>query len=638
MALSGRVSGYLRGREYRVEWSASQSISGNYSVITCKHYLINDSTFSLYINGRSNTCNVGGVSASYSSAAISTGGGSTIHLGTTTHTVYHNADGSKSVTITGVFNIQATLDGSYVSSVTASGTVTLDAIPRAATITSAPNFTDEDNPVLKYSNPAGSVVDKLRAYIEHVSGSDTVTIISPRDISKSGTSYTFKLTDDEREVLQSAAKNAKSITARFVVHTGIDDTDYWSWLDKTLTIANAEPTLSPTVKDTNATTKALTGDEAKFVRGYSNAAFTVGASVKKGASIKSQGVTCGGKSSAAASGTLSAVEGASFVFSVTDSRGYTATKTLTKTLIDYVALTCSMKVGTPTADGKCAISISGSYFNGSFGAVANTLTVQYRQSSDGGSTWGAWVDAAATKSGNSYSADVALTGLDYQTAYTFQARAVDKLATVPTATKTVKATPVFDWGEDSFNFNVPVHLPNSTAVYGANASGTPRNLVHINQSNQSHFGYGSYAAGEGSVVYNGNEVYIRSKEGVYINGNLLADQPVAHGTSGIWTYWKLASGLAIVSGFFTLSETINSAWGSIYESSAEHYWTYPFAFKEKPACSINVSNCGEGGILSVEIADKGSVSRTPYFYYTRGATGYGTYNIETSIIAIGRWK
>ena len=192
MALSGRISKTLRGREYRIEWSATQSISGNYSTVTCKHYMINDATFSLRIDGRSNTCTVGGVSASYSSAAINTSGGSTISLGTTTHKVNHNADGTKSVTITGTFNIQATLSGTYYSSLTASGTVELDKIPRAATISSAPNFTDEDNPIIKYSNPAGSAVDELMACIASTDGG--TVYIDYRDISKTGSSYTFSFT------------------------------------------------------------------------------------------------------------------------------------------------------------------------------------------------------------------------------------------------------------------------------------------------------------------------------------------------------------------------------------------------------------------------------------------------------------
>ena len=144
MALSGSISEYIKGREYRIEWSDAQNVAGNYSVITCTHYLINDGGYDLYIGERTNYCEVDGAEDSYTSPSISTGGGSTIELGTTTHTVYHNADGTKTAAISATFYIQAYLSGYYVDSITASGIIELDRIPRAATITNAPNFTDED--------------------------------------------------------------------------------------------------------------------------------------------------------------------------------------------------------------------------------------------------------------------------------------------------------------------------------------------------------------------------------------------------------------------------------------------------------------------------------------------------------------
>ena len=134
MALNGRISAFIRGREYRIDWSATQSIANNTSTITCVHTLINDYAYSLNINGRTNSCTVGTDSKNYNSKSISTSGSSTIALGTTTHTISHDNDGKKTVIITGVFNIQATLSGSYVGSITASGTVTLDTIPRASSL------------------------------------------------------------------------------------------------------------------------------------------------------------------------------------------------------------------------------------------------------------------------------------------------------------------------------------------------------------------------------------------------------------------------------------------------------------------------------------------------------------------------
>jgi hypothetical protein len=108
---------------------------------------------------------------------------------------------------------------------------------------------------------------------------------------------------------------------------------------------------------------------------------------------------------------------------------------------------------TPSADGAMTVTASGNYYNGSFGAVSNTLTVQYRYKVSGGS-YGSWTNMTATKSGNTYTATANLTGLDYKKTYVFQVKAVDKLATKTTAEKSVKSLPVFDWGENDFTFNV----------------------------------------------------------------------------------------------------------------------------------------------------------------------------------------
>ena len=263
MATSGTISKFITGREYRIEWSATQSIAGNYSDITCVHKLINNAYYDLYINSRTNTCTVDGESEEYTSDAISTTGGSTITLGTTSHRVYHNSDGSKSVTITGTFNIQATLSGSYVSSITASQSVTLDKIPRAAQITSAPNFTDEDNPTITYANNAGTIVSKIEACITNSDG--TTIYAAYREISTTGNSYTFNLTDTERQAFQ-AACTGKSMTVCFYLKTTLEGDIYYTYVYKTLTIANAEPTLAPTVTEANSTAATLTGDANKFIK------------------------------------------------------------------------------------------------------------------------------------------------------------------------------------------------------------------------------------------------------------------------------------------------------------------------------------------------------------------------------------
>lgn len=368
-------------------------------------------------------------------------------------TIYHNADGSRTFSYSFSQEIAITYSGSYIGTKTGSGTGTLNTIPRQATVTAAPNFNDEENPTITYSNPAGTVVTTLQACI---ASKDGATIYVPyRDISKTGTSYTFNLTTAERNALRNATPNNNTMNVKFYVQTVIGSNTLRSSLEKTLTIINNKPTLNPTVKDAGTASTVLTGDVNKIIKGHNYISVSSGGAALKGATIKSQKITCGEEVINAGSGSFTNVDTASFVFTITDSRGNTTTQTVNKTLIPYVKLTCNLNA-TATVDGKITLNVKGNYFNGSFGATANTLNIQYRYKENNG-TYGSWINATATLSNNTYTANATITGLDYRKTYIVQAKAKDQIYDLTTNEKRVKAIPVFDWGENDFQFNVPAY-------------------------------------------------------------------------------------------------------------------------------------------------------------------------------------
>ena len=331
---------------------------------------------------------------------------------------------------------------------------TLDDIPRAATLTAAPHFTDEDNPTITYTNPAGNNVTSIKACIADANGQNLFAAY--RDIPKTGTSYTFNLTETEREALRWATINSPNLTVKFYVTTVIGGVTYYSTLDKIMTITNANPTISANIKDIGTASTALTGDANKIIKGlnYISAAATV--TVKKGASLKKLTIENGGEV-INGSGSFVNVESATFVVTATDSRGYTTTQTVNKTLIDYIPLTCNLVAGKPNAQGEMSIRVHGNYFNNTFGKETNTLQVQFRYKTDN-ADYGEWINATETGvSGNAYDTTIDITGLDYREAYTFQARAIDKALSRASAEKRVKAIPVFDWGENDFQFNVDAY-------------------------------------------------------------------------------------------------------------------------------------------------------------------------------------
>ena len=360
--------------------------------------------------------------------------------------IAHNPDGSKSFTVSGFSGWIYESGTTYASS----QTFTLPTIPRASSV-SCSTANIGSNATITISRASSSFTHTL----SYAFGNLTGTIATKT--SSTSVAWTIPTT------FYAQIPNDKSGTGTITCDTyngstliGSKPTSFTATVNESA----SKPTLNPTAVDSNATTTALTGDSSKFIKYYSNASVSTGASARNSATLKSQKITCGAKSISSASGTINAVESGSFTFSATDSRGYPTTQTVNKTLIAYIKLTCSLNAGAPTTDGVATLKISGNYWNGTFGAVANTLTVQYRYKAQGGS-YGSWTTVSATKSNNTYNATATISGLDYRTTYVFQARAVDKLATVNTDEQARRTTPIFDWSKNDFNVNGTLKVNNT---------------------------------------------------------------------------------------------------------------------------------------------------------------------------------
>lgn len=439
-----------------VSWSSTATQSSNSSVVKATISLY--CPYGLYIGSRTGTITINGVSYAFDGSAISTEGG-TITLATvTSRAISHNADGSKTISISCSYPIKAYMGSAnvYVENATcSSNNCVLDKIARAATLLTAPNFNDTANPTITYSNPAGTAAT-LAVAIYNSAGTASY-VPYKTDVNESATSYTFNLTEAERENLRRATPNSNSLAVRFYLRTTIGSSNYYSYLDRTLTITDANPVIAASVVDTNDVTIALTGDSSKLIKYYSNAKATMSATAQKHATINTSeyAIKNGTETVEATEHTFNNVESNVFTFSATDSRKNTGTATVKPTMVDYEKLTCNISNNKPDADGDMTVFCYGDCFFGSFGAVENTLIVQYRYKVTGG-TYGDWVDMTITEGTGAYWATADLSGLDYKTSYTFQTRATDKLDSIESAEITVRSIPVYHWGENDFAFEVPV--------------------------------------------------------------------------------------------------------------------------------------------------------------------------------------
>ena len=184
-------------------------------------------------------------------------------LGTKDIVVYHNNDGSYPGRYVGISAQSWHMSGST------GGNIYAGNITRQAYLTGATDFTDEGNPNITFTNPAGF---RINARLEFAG-----TVIRRDNIANTG-SYTFNLTNEERNLLRSKTPNSNKLTVREVMATCISGTTeaFWSWQDKTMTIVNANPTFSNfEFEDVNPTTLALTGNNQNIIKGYSNVKATI---------------------------------------------------------------------------------------------------------------------------------------------------------------------------------------------------------------------------------------------------------------------------------------------------------------------------------------------------------------------------
>ena len=452
-------------------WQVSQSIANNNSVVGWHLQLV--TTGGSISSSASKSWNVTVNGSNYSgTCTIGVGTNSTKTLASGSTTIAHNADGTKSFGFS--FSLQFDINYSgvgWIGTKSGSGSGTLSTIPRTSSVSST-NANIGENIAITINRASSSFTHTLTYAFHGLSG----TIAT----KTSSTSISWTLPTS----FYAQMPNTRSSWGRVICDTYSGSTKIGSSecrFDVYVKESTNKPGISATVVDVNDTTKALTGDENKLIKYYSRVKFSITSSPKNSSGTKSININYNGNSFTGGRGNswtdyFNNVTSGSYYCSVTDTRDFTSGITINKTLIDYVKLTCSMSAN-PTASGECRLNITGKCFSGNFGATWNSLTVQYKMNG------GDWQNVTASRDGVYYSASVNVTGLDYTQSYTFQARAIDKLATVTTNEKRVKATPIFDWGSNDFHFHVPVYMKNNKPIYGSDPNGNLRRLIAINDGN-----------------------------------------------------------------------------------------------------------------------------------------------------------
>lgn len=373
----------------------------------------------------------------YNGTIVSYGGSGMVTLKSGSLTVGHNADGSKSISFS--FSVTDNPNKSYTpGNASASGSMALTKIARYPVLNSGSNFTDESNPTLKFTNYG---VFNVRVKLEAGGNTSLIT----RDISKNATSYTFNLTEEERNELRALCPNSNSLSVRETVCAVNGTTEVnASYKDYTMTIANGNPTFSDfTYKDTNTTVTNVIGTDQALVKGVSTLQATVSSAnkmvAKKKATAKNYVATIDdinvskdystsdivfdlGKIKTAGTKRLN--------IRAYDSRNNSTLVYKDITVYDYEAPVLNItSTRLNNFEDQTTLTIEGSFSSLKINDVEkNALqSVKYRYREAGGE-WNDYVELTPTVDGNKFTCQDVILSLDNTNAYEFEVVATDKLS------------------------------------------------------------------------------------------------------------------------------------------------------------------------------------------------------------------
>lgn len=219
--------------------------------------------------------------------------------------------------------------------------------------------------------------------------------------------------------------------------------------------ADCQPLLTPLITVLNPQT-ALTGADNIGIAGYNQVNVKPQATAQYNATIvsittKHNGVSKSGEEVEFDLGNDT------FTIVATDSRGYSTTQVTSIPLVAWFKPTLTFTASNPDAENNsCEITANGAFFNSSFGAQDNVLSVKAKWKQANGE-YSELTDMVITPNGNSYKATYTAT-LDYTKQWSIIVECSDTLASVTGKEVVVITLPVFDWSYKDFNFNVPIKI------------------------------------------------------------------------------------------------------------------------------------------------------------------------------------
>lgn len=335
MAASGSIRTNVTSDGYiylQLSWSeASQNIAGNYTNINWNLRLISTGHGANIVSSAAKSCTIkfNGTTVFNGTVNIGLSAGQTKTLRSGSNfRINHNSDGKKTFSYSFSQQINITYSGANIGTKSASGNGTLDTIPRASSISSISGNTIGSPITVNIDRKVSSFTHR----VYYSFGSKKNSQIS----ANAGTSATFTPPMSDCSLVP----NAASGTATIRVDTYSGSTKIGT-ASKNFTL-NVPADVKPSIESFTAERidGAVPSDWGVYVKGKSKAKLTISGAAAggHGATLKSYSITGGGYTGSTAeytTGVLNTAGATTFTGKVTDSRGRTASKTVSVTVEDY---------------------------------------------------------------------------------------------------------------------------------------------------------------------------------------------------------------------------------------------------------------------------------------------------------------
>ena len=469
-----------------------------------------------------------------------------------------------------------------------------------------------------------------------VIGADGSTIASNYTTA---TSYTGLSGDATVNNFYASIPNAKSGTYKVKVTYGSSEITKTGGT-YTINTSQCTPEVgSFTYKDNNSTTSNITGNNQRIIRNNSVLLFMLGAATaKKSATISKYEVTTNGVTKSRTSagnldfGKLNVGSNINATLKVTDSRGLTASKTISITIDNWslpTAITTMKRKNNYYSDTY--ITVDGTYSSLN-GKNSMTINIQYKKVTD-----------------SSYSTLQTLKD-NVESTFTFDNTAEwniriivkDLLGTTTYNLILARGMPLiyFDRLLSSVGVNKFPQYKDSISVTNAaveefvdditiNKTAPRATITNGTRRISLHIGEGGINRGIWDDELN-QWIFHSDGEKTYANGLPIIPESVST-NSGIGI--KFPDGTLICRGKYTTSSVTMNAWGVLYSYDFEPGITFPVAFTSTPMLNCNISS----GNAAIIIRSECTTTKLTKISIARPDNNQA-YTFGFDWVAIGRWK